>query len=75
MTARDPAVRGTVDADARRRLLLVVLVGLTQFLVTWEFLTLPTRSAYLAVPVATLTTFVLVWWVYWPPIRESIRAD
>jgi uncharacterized protein (TIGR04206 family) len=61
------AALGLLDREDQRLTAgLLVLVGLTQFSVTWEFLTLPTRQGYVAVPVATLTTFALVWWVYWP---------
>ncbi|MFW6017344.1 MAG: TIGR04206 family protein [Halapricum sp.] len=61
------AALGLVDREDRRVTAgLLVLVGLTQlqFALGWGG-----RPAYLAVPVASITTIVLVWWVYWPDLK------
>lgn len=68
------ATLGLFDREDQRLTAgLLVLVGLSQLSIAWDFLTLPTRQAYLAVPVATVTAFTLVWWVYWPALARIVR--
>jgi len=63
------AALGLLDREDRRMTAgLLVLVALTQlqFALGWS-----SRPTYFAVPIATITTLTLVWWVYWPDLKGA----
>jgi uncharacterized protein (TIGR04206 family) len=63
------AVLGLFDREDRRLTAgLLALVGLTQLQFALGWGSLPGN---LGIPVATITTLMLVWWVYWPDVKGA----
>jgi uncharacterized protein (TIGR04206 family) len=69
LLALGSAALGLVDREDRRVTAgLLALVGLTQLQFALGWGSLPGR---LGIPVATITTLTLVWWVYWPDLKGA----
>jgi len=69
LLALGSAALGLVDREDRRVTAgLLALVGLTQLQFALGWGSLPRRTA---IPVATITTLALVWWVYWPDLKGA----
>jgi len=63
------AALGLFDREDRRVTAgLLALVGLTQLQFALGWGALPGRTG---VPIATITTLTLVWWVYWPDLKGA----
>jgi uncharacterized protein (TIGR04206 family) len=55
--------------DRRVTAILLVLLGLSQLSFAWGF---QQRPGCTAIPIVTITTLTVAWWVYWPAIRRTL---